>query len=79
MPNDAQRLDLIKRIVDDGHGERVVIAHDIFTKHRLVSYGGHGYGHILTNIRPTMRRKGFSDAEIADITEGNPARILALA
>ncbi len=55
------------------------MGHDIFTKHRLVTYGGHGYSHILQNIVPTMRRRGFSEAEIRAITVKNPAAILALA
>ena len=79
MPSDAQRLDVIKRIADAGYSDRVVMGQDIFTKHRLVTYGGHGYGHILENIVPTMRRKGFSGDEIRAITEDNPANILALA
>ena len=79
MPSDAQRLDVIQRIVGEGYGDRVVMAHDIFTKHRLVTYGGHGYGHIIENIVPTMRRRGFSEDEIRAITVENPARILALA
>ena len=78
MPSDAQRLDFIRRIADAGYCDRVVMGQDIFTKHRLVTYGGHGYGHILENIVPTMRRKGFSEDEIRTITEDNPANILAL-
>lgn len=79
MPSDAQRLALIKGVVDAGYADKVVIAQDICTNHRLVRYGGHGYGHILQNIVPTMRRKGFSDDVIEAITVGNPARILAFA
>ena len=79
MPSDAQRLDFIRRAVDAGHGDRIVMGHDIFTKHRLVRYGGHGYGHILQNIVPKMRRKGFSDDAIRAITVDNPARLLAFA
>ena len=77
MPSDAQRLDFISRIADAGYFEKIVIGQDICTKHRLVTYGGHGYGHILENIVPKMRRKGFSEAVIQAITVGNPARILA--
>ena len=79
MPSDAQRLDLIKQIVDAGYGDRVVIAHDICTNHRLVRYGGHGYGHILENIVPKMRRKGYADDAVEAIIVGNPANILAFA
>ncbi len=79
MPSDAQRLDFIRRIADAGYAERIVIAQDIFTKHRLIRYGGHGYGHVFENIVPTMRRKGFPEDVIRAITVDNPARILTLA
>ena len=79
MPSDAQRLDFIKRIADAGYSDRIVIGQDIFTKHRLLKYGGHGYGHILENIVPKMRRKGFSEDTIRAIIVDNPAGILAFA
>ena len=79
MPSDAQRLGHIMRIADAGYSDRIVIGHDIATKHRLVRYGGHGYGHILQNIVPKMRSKGFSEDTIKAITVDNPARVLALA
>ena len=79
MPSDAQRLDFIRCIAEDGYSDRIVVGHDIATKHRLVRYGGHGYGHILENIVPKMRRKGFSEETVQAITVDNPARILTLA
>ena len=79
MPSDAQRMDVIRRLIAEGFGQRIVVAQDICTKHRLVSYGGHGYGHILENILPRMRRKGLSEDEIRAIVVENPARILAFA
>jgi phosphotriesterase-related protein len=77
MPSDAQRLDLIRRMAEAGYGDKIVIGQDICHKHRLVKYGGHGYGHILENIVPKMRRKGFSDELVHAITVGNPAAALA--
>ena len=79
MPSDAQRLDFIQRIAGAGYSHRVVIGQDICTRHRLVRYGGHGYGHILENIVPRMRRRGFSEEVIREITVENPARVLELA
>ena len=79
MPSDAQRLDFIKQVVDAGYAGKIVIGQDICTNHRLTRYGGHGYGHILENIVPRMRRKGFSDDDIEAITVSNPASILAFA
>ena len=37
MPNDAERIKRIKTLVDAGYGDKVLIAHDIHTKERLVS------------------------------------------
>ena len=78
MPSDAQRLDFIKQVVDRGFDDKVLMAHDICTNHRLAKYGGHGYGHIVQNILPRMRRKGFSPEAIQKAVVENPASILAL-
>ena len=37
MPSDAQRVQKIKTLVEAGFSHRVMLAHDIHTKHRLVS------------------------------------------
>lgn len=37
MPSDAQRIDRVLKLVDEGYVERVLMSHDIHTKHRLVS------------------------------------------
>jgi len=77
MPSDAQRINLIREIVNAGYSDKVVVGQDICTKHRLAKFGGHGYGHILENIVPKMRRRGFSEDEILAITVRNPAKVLA--
>jgi phosphotriesterase-related protein len=79
MPSDAQRLDYIQLLLKEGYRDRVVVAQDIFAKHRTAKYGGHGYAHIIENIVPRMRQKGFSADEIDAIIVGNPARVLAFA
>lgn len=76
MISDAQRLDFIGRLVDEGYAQRVVVAHDMFGKHRLVKYGGHGFAHILENIVPRMRERGFGERVIDAILVSNPRRIL---
>lgn len=77
MPSDAQRIDLIKRLVDEGHTSQIVMGQDVFAKHRLARYGGHGYAHILENIVPRMREKGIAEGDVHSILVDNPARILA--
>ena len=76
MPNDATRVDHLKWLVEQGFGDRLVIAHDIAFKDKLVTYGGQGYGHILENVAPLMRRKGFTEEQLKAILVDTPRRLL---
>ena len=78
MPNDAQRLRLIRTLIDHGHLDRVLISHDICVLTRLTRFGGHGYGHIFRNVLPIMRRRGFTETEIDAILVDNPRRLLTI-
>ena len=75
MPNDGMRLQTLRRLIDRGCHDRILISHDICYKTRLVEYGGHGYGHIFENVVPLMRRD-FSATEIDAILIDNPRRLL---
>lgn len=77
MPNDGKRLDYFLHLRERGRLGQALMAQDICNKHRLTRYGGHGYAHILENVMPIMRRKGFTIDEIDQILVGNPARALA--
>lgn len=74
--NDALRLKYIRTLIEKGHLAQVVISHDICHRTRLVTFGGHGYGHIFENVIPIMRRHGFTDEEISAILVENPKRLL---
>jgi phosphotriesterase-related protein len=76
LPNDAMRLRWLRLLIDHGHLDRVLISHDVCTRTRLGRYGGHGYGHIFSNIVPLMRRRGFSETELETILVRNPERLL---
>jgi phosphotriesterase-related protein len=78
LPNDGRRLELIRAVMARGHGAQVLIAHDICTRTRLRRFGGHGYTHLLENVVPVMRRKGFTEAESDLLLIDNPRRFLAL-
>jgi phosphotriesterase-related protein len=79
LPNDATRLQHIRTLIEHGHGDRVVISHDICFRTRLVNFGGHGYGHIFRNVVPMMRRRGYSEEEIGMILVDTPRRLLTFA
>ncbi len=74
--SDAQRLDLVRGLIDAGHGRQVLVSHDICTKHRLARYGGHGYDHLITNVAPWMRERGFEEGEVTMVLASNPAEVL---
>jgi phosphotriesterase-related protein len=78
MPNDATRIDLIRALADRGHLHQIAISQDICRLTRLLAFGGHGYGHILRNVVPFMREKGFSQAEIDTILVATPRRLLTI-
>ena len=72
QPSDAKRMDDIAWIASEGYGRKILIAHDICTKHRLEKYGGHGYAYILGHVVPRMRARGFSEDAIDSLLVGNP-------
>ncbi len=76
LPNDADRLRWIRRLIDRGHLDQVAISHDICYRSRLNRFGGHGYSHIFDNVIPLMRRRDFSEAEINRIIVETPRRLL---
>jgi phosphotriesterase-related protein len=79
LPSDAQRLNDIRQLIDDGYLGRLLISHDNCTKHRLRSFGGWGYAHILENLVPVMRAKGFTEEHLHALLVENPRRVLTIA
>lgn len=78
VPSDAQRLELLEALVAEGHVRQLLISQDVCTKHRLAAYGGHGYDHILANVVPWMRRRGWTDDDLDAVLVANPARAFSL-
>ncbi|MGI9419603.1 MAG: phosphotriesterase family protein [Geminicoccaceae bacterium] len=76
LPTDKMRLDLINSLMAKGYGKQIAISHDICTRTRLCSYGGHGYRHLLINIVPMLLRHGWQDEEIEQLLIETPARLL---
>ncbi|XP_069701163.1 phosphotriesterase-related protein isoform X2 [Periplaneta americana] len=72
MPSDAQRIDKISSLIEAGKEDKILVAHDIHTKHRLIQFGGHGYSHILNTVLPQMLTKGISQEITDKITIENP-------
>ncbi|MBV9078457.1 MAG: hypothetical protein JO048_13355 [Methylobacteriaceae bacterium] len=78
LPTDWMRLRAIRRLFEAGLGEQVAVSHDICTRSRLRANGGHGYAHLLENVVPLMRERGFSADEVDQLLVRTPRRLLTL-
>ena len=76
QPTDAGRIRGIKRLIEAGWINQVVLAQDICMKVMMVTYGGWGYGHILERIVPRFRKAGLGEEQIRALLVDNPRRLL---
>ncbi|MBM3949334.1 MAG: aryldialkylphosphatase [SAR202 cluster bacterium] len=76
VPSDVQRMEMVEFLVREGHGGQIVFAQDHCQLWQWVRYGGKGYGHILENIVPRLRKRGLTEAELHAILVDNPRRVL---
>ena len=78
MPNDAQRINFIVQLIEEGYVSKIVLAHDICFKTATTKYGGHGFAHILENIVPRMKEKGVTQDNIDQMLIENPKKLLTI-
>jgi len=78
-PSEVDRIKAIKRLIDEGYLNHILISQDVFLKTHYVTYGGAGYAHILRNTVPWMRLAGISDEQIHTMMVENPKRVLSFA
>src|SRR5581483_5210220 len=76
---DAQRVALVKRMVQEGFGGQIMLAGDFSRKSYWPSYGmggGPGLTYILWRFVPWLRAEGLSEEAIEGLLVRNPARCL---
>jgi phosphotriesterase-related protein len=78
-PGDDRRCDWLDRLRTSGRLYRVLVSHDVWCKAQLSAYGGAGYDHLLTTIRPKLVRRGFTDVELDRLFVQAPAEFLTWA
>jgi len=76
-PADEENARALKRLIDAGLIDRLLISQDVFLKMMLTRYGGFGYGYILRHFVPRLRRHGVSGEEIHTLLVANPRRVFA--
>jgi phosphotriesterase-related protein len=76
-PSDHECIRGIKRLIDAGYVEKVLLSQDVFLKTMLTRYGGFGYAHILRTVVRALRKSGVDDEQIHTMLVENPRRLLA--
>ncbi len=75
---DSVRVELIKRILESGYSDRLLISGDMGRKSYLKSYGGGpGFIYIKTKFVKRLLEEGLTQDEIDGIWIENPAKYLA--
>ena len=74
---DLERIKLLKTLIDEGYGERILVCNDICLKTMWKKYGGTGYAHILRTVRQMARENGIDEVTYNSLLTDNVRRFLA--
>ena len=74
---DAERIDILARLVAEGYASQIVLAQDLCTKQMYRRYGGVGYDFVLAGVAPRLADAGVPTSAIDTMLIHNPARLLS--
>ncbi|MFN3613694.1 MAG: phosphotriesterase [Rubrimonas sp.] len=74
-PSDDECARAIVRLIDAGHGDRILLSQDVFLKMMLTRHGGCGYAHVPRFFLPRLVRHGLTRQQAAALLIDNPARV----
>lgn len=75
-PTDAERINALMNLLDQGYEKQMLLSQDVCTKMQLRHFGGCGYDHIIGSIVPQLQTRGVPAEIINMILVENPARLL---
>jgi len=75
---DDTRVDLVRRLVDLGYEDRLLLSSDCCNILDLKTGGGNGYDHVLRDFVPRLREAGLNSSVLDRILVKNPATALAI-
>jgi phosphotriesterase-related protein len=76
-PSDEDNARAIKRLLEAGFLEKLLLSQDVFLKMMLTHYGGFGYAYVQRHFLPRLRRHGVSEDQISTIMVANPRRVFS--
>lgn len=76
---DSMRIELLRQLVEDGYGERLMLSNDMGRRSHHTAYGyGPGLAWIKRRFIPRLLDEGFSEETVAKFQYDNPQRIYAM-
>lgn len=75
-PTDEERIQTVAELIRSGHQRRILNSQDVCTKIQLRRFGGVGYDHLWTTIRPALSEAGIGESAIQDLLGRNAMRLL---
>ena len=78
LPTDLQRTKAIYKLCQRGFSNQILLSHDQGLKHFLISYGGWGYAHVLSDFQRYLAEAGVEPHIAKKFNLDNPARVLII-
>ncbi|UMG93497.1 M20/M25/M40 family metallo-hydrolase [Nocardioides sp. TF02-7] len=69
-------LGYLEALAEAGHLRQLLLSHDVFLPQHLHAHGGTGYDHLLVEVVPRLRQRGFTDDDLHTLLVDNPRRAL---
>lgn len=73
--SDSHRIEMLKKLCDRGHSDRILLSMDIDRKSRFKTQGGVGYSYLVDTFVPKLEEVGIREKDILNMTSLNAKRI----
>ena len=74
---DLERIKLLKTLIDEGYGKKILLCNDICLKSSWKKFGGTGYAHILRAVKKMALDNGITDEVYTSILSDNVREFLS--
>ncbi len=78
-PSVEDTVTAVSGLVADGHGDRLLLSHDVFLKAMWTRNGGSGYGYVPTAFLPRLVEAGVPQRTAERLVTANPAELFVRA
>lgn len=74
--SDEDRASHLKKLIDLGYEDHIVLSQDVSRKSYLLNEGGLGYTPVMSYFLDLLRKEGVHEHQIEKLVKYNPARII---